>query len=302
MSAFGKVKTYWDKATDQDRRPKLLVIGVSVFAVVVVFKAKPYLADHPEVKAFVRESGRAKQTDGSSPLGAFGLLTKDSGSASGRGLLGGGDSARSTLSRASVAKVLERPLFDGKNVTLKVRLQTALDSDSGDAGVEGQILAVLDSEQASSMDAASVKLGVLRGAATPNFETKRYMTQFRELLTADGKTIGLTGVAYTPSDSMPGIPAEYSSGLPSRLIGTALNRVIVAADTVAESHVLDDGSGSAVDRELGRLARQGSSETANGLGDEASKGLRETKATLRVQAGTIIYVKTQVSRGAGGGR
>lgn len=302
MSASAKSSSFWTGHIKPSRTRLLLWIATTILGAVVFFKLKPYYVDRPVVNAYIRDDSRTKKAEG----GVFGeglnILSKNIESTTRSGLRSGTGSGRAGISRASAAKVLERPLFDGKNVTLKVRLTTALDSDSGDPGVEGQILGVVDSEQSSSMDAATVRLATLRGSATPNFETKRYMTQFRELLTSDGKLIQLTGVAYTTSDSMLGIPAEYSSGLPSRLFGTALNRVIVAADTVAESRVLDDGSGSAVDRELGRLARQGSSETANGLGDEASKGLRETKAVLRVQAGQIIFVKTQVSRGMGGVR
>ena len=303
MSSTAKIEDYWEKQIHKIPRPILFIGIVTGVAIIVFFKALPYFADNPVVHPFVRPSDQKSATDQATGIGLSSYIANAMPAPSGRPrmslpLLG----SQSAQTRASAPKVLERPLFDGKNVTLQIRISTSLDSSSGDSSIEGQILGVTDAEQSGSVDSASIKNAVIRGTATPNFDSNRYVARFTDILTVDGKSLPIAGVAFNPIDSSIGIPSDYSSGLPSRLLGGAISRVIGAADQVAQSRVIDDASQSAVDRELSMVARQGSTDTANGLGDEASKGLRETKALLKVPAGAIIFVKMQASRSSGGSR
>ncbi len=304
MSSQALATPYWSKQLKKTPRSVVLVLALTVIATLLYFKSKPLFADNPPVKAFVREDGRAKQPDSTSKWDIPQMLAGLGAHATGKvqRATGGASTTSSLSARASVPRVLERPIFDGKNVTLQVRLTTELDSASGDTSVEGRIIGVMDQDQTGSVDTTTVKNAVIRGSATPNFDAKRYMARFSEVLTTEGKAIPVAGIAFNPGDSSLGIPSEYSSGLPSRLVGSALNRVIVAADQVAETHVLDNNSDSAVSRELSRVAGQGSSETANGVGDEATRTLRETKPILKVKAGMIIFVKMQSARASGGSR
>ena len=72
MKVAGKVSVYWNKHVS--KVPRSLVLGASLTFVMFLlfFKAKPYLADNPEVKPFVRDSDRSSQkADGSRIAGRF---------------------------------------------------------------------------------------------------------------------------------------------------------------------------------------------------------------------------------------
>lgn len=301
MSSQGKVVTYWNTQTERIPRQVVLTFWLTVLTIFVCFKMKPYFIENPVVKAFIRAEDHSKTAEAKSKwnLGNLFAGTNEKDAKRESRLTFGNGTARSSVTGAPAPRVLERPLFDGKSVILQVMLLNELDSSSGDTGIEGRITGVLDQDQAGSVDSTAVFNSVIRGTATPNFDTKRYVVQFSEVLTTEGKTLPIAGIAFNPADSSIGIPSEYASGLSSRLLGSALNRVIVAADQVAANRVLDNPSENAVNRELNRVAREGSGEAANGLGDQATKSLRETKSILKVKAGTTFFIKMQAPRQSG---
>lgn len=265
--------------------------GLSLLVLLfTAFKLKPYFNNTPTVRTYTgtgdqrqrRHSAEAaKKPDGTSLLDALPAFRQ----------LRSGANARAIGVRTHV-KVIERPLLDGLTVTVSATLTRGISSLDPDLSVEAVFGVLIRSEETRELDDHSLQGGKLMGMAISNMDLKRMVLKFSELVTRDGRSYAIQATAIDPETQTVGVPAEYSSGLGSRLAGVGLSRVITAGDQLLMNQLMPNaGSASAVQQAAQEVARQMNDQAANDISLEATRGLRETKAELTLPAGTTLTLR-----------
>jgi hypothetical protein len=196
-----------------------------------------------------------------------------------------------------------RPLFDGMTATLMGAISQAISSNSGDSSIVATVVDLLPGDVSSS-DAEGIQGATLRGQFVSNFETKKVQIQFRELVTPDGRTYAVSGVAMDTDGKSIGIPADYSSGIGYRLLGATLGTVINTAEIAATSRVIENEAGqeALMSSQLNQAITTSSQGATTTISEEATRDLKNHKATLSLPAGAQFQVKLrQSAQGSPGG-
>jgi hypothetical protein len=201
------------------------------------------------------------------------------------------------------SNVQVRPLFDGMTATLMGAISQAISSNSGDSSIVATVVDLLPGDVSSS-DAEGIQGATLRGQFVSNFETKKVQIQFRELVTPDGRTYAVSGVAMDTDGKSIGIPADYSSGIGYRLLGATLGTVINTAEIAATSRVIENEAGqeALMSSQLNQAITTSSQGATTTISEEATRDLKNHKATLSLPAGAQFQVKLrQSAQGSPGG-
>jgi hypothetical protein len=196
-----------------------------------------------------------------------------------------------------------RPLFDGMTATLLGSISQAISSNSGDSSVMAIVVGLLPGD-VSEGDAEGIEGATLHGQFVSNFETKKVQIQFRDLVTPDGRTYAVSGVALDMDGKSIGVPADYSSGIGYRLLGATLGTVISTAEIAATSRVIENEAGqeALMSSQLNQAITTSSQGATTTISDEATRDLKNHKATLSLPAGTQFQVKLkQSAQGSQGG-
>jgi hypothetical protein len=186
---------------------------------------------------------------------------------------------------------------------LETELQQSLSSSSGDTSLEVSVVAMLPGEGSQAAD-SSIQGAKLSGQFQPNFETKRMMIQFRELVTSDGRRYAVSGFALDFDGQSSGVPADYSSGMATRILGATLGTAISTAEIVATSRVIENGAGqdALMSSQLNSAISSSTQGATSTISEEATKGLKSQRAVLSLSAGVHFRVKLrQVMQGQSGG-
>lgn len=192
--------------------------------------------------------------------------------------------------------VLERPLFDGQTVVLRVRSQNAYSSNDSGQPIEVRILGPLN-QRDGEIDYSPVINGRLLGTGTPNIQSKRLYIAFSELVSAEGRSYRIEGQAIGSENLTSGIEGDYSSGLPSRLLGIAIDRTIMAADQIGTAYLFSGlGPAGAGAQELRNTAMQVSQQASQNIAAEATKDLRDTPPEIKLPSGSVFLVRIRAAQ------
>ena len=264
--------------------------GVGVLALLFAFfKIRPYLGSPPTVRAYnatdsakAQHSGQTvKKPESATFLDSF---TRIRGVRFTTG-------TRSGMPKSPV-RIIERPLFDGLPVLVSARLARGISSLEPDLSTEADFVALIRTEETQELDDESMQGAKLMGVAVPNLDLKRMVLHFSEIVTREGRHYAVQATAIDPETQTQGVPADYSSGLPSRLAGVGISRVLTAADQILMAKLLPDpGRASIVQQATQEAARQLNDEAANDISLEATRNLRETKAELSLAVGTSLTLR-----------
>ena len=271
-------------------------VGVAAAGVITFFKIKPYFEHKPFIRVFM---GTPKSEGAGNKNFNLGL----DGSTSFHQVLGSkpGQTARARGGNQTNNYVIERPLFDGLTVTLKAVLMEGILSSSGSTGVQAKLLNGSDLD--GSFEASFLTDATLIGSASANFDSKTFNLSFNELITLQGKQYQISGFAFDPKTQTQGVPADYSSGLTSRIAGSILNQAIQVGQEVATSRVLTNtgSSDSIAAMEMNRAMISTSQQATGDLGTEATAGLRNTRPALSLPGGTVFTLKLSAPMHSAGG-
>ena len=264
--------------------------GFSVIALLFAFfKARPYFEHAPRVQTY----NGSEQT----PQHHSGETVKKNSNATlletltGHQISRSAGGARSGTPRTAV-KVIERPLLDGLTVTVTAVLSRGISSLEAEPDVEATFGTLIRSDDTRELDDDPLKGARLTGMAFPNLDLKRMVLKFSELVTRDGRQYAIQATAIDPETQTQGVPADYSSGLGSRLAGVGISRVITAGDQILMAKVMPDNSrASLVQQAAQESARQMNDQAANDISLEATRNLRETKAELSLPARTPLTLR-----------
>jgi len=294
-----------DKA--QLRKATAYVGGFGIALILTMFKLAPYFESHPMIRVFSSSSSGDPSEKKLSDQDQKHISETQNGPPA--GFLGRSFAAFHTIANPGSGQpvsrpknsVIERPLFDGLMVTLRVVLTQSLSSNQGTPTVEAKL--VDGADLGGSYEASFLKGATLTGTSNPNFETKRYNLQFSELIGVDGKHYSVTAFAFDENAQVVGIQANYSSGLVSRLAGSVLGRVIQIGEDVGTARVLtNSGSGDSVAAmEMNRAFLDTTHEATGNISEEVTSGLRGTRPELSIPAGTVFTIKLKASSTLSGG-
>jgi hypothetical protein len=268
--------------------------GVSFLAILFgFFKIRPYFWDSPKVRTYNR--GEPSQQHHASEMvkkdGSFSLFTSMKELRQFK--IGAG--AQRTSSTGTEVRVIERPLMDGLTVTVTAQLTRGISSLEPDTSVEAVFGALIRTDESRELDDSGLKGAKLVGVATPNMDLKRMVIRFSELVTRDGRSYAVQATAIDPETQTVGVPADYLSGLGSRLVGVGISRVITAADQILMSKLLPDSGSASIAQQTSReVAKQMNDQAANDISLETTHNLRETKAELTLPAGTPLTLRLRV--------
>jgi hypothetical protein len=265
------------------------ISGMTAALFILFLRLRPYFIEKVVVHAFTHEKGEQ------------GKKSQNKRVADGENQLDG-KKPREAGGHAQINipkdRIIERPLFDGKIVILKAVLLQTLTSKQNDGELEAQLLR--DGDLSSSFDASLLEEATLIGHGNPNFDTKRYELQFGELITKMGRHYTVSAYAIDQS-LLVGIPARYSSGLASRLAGSAINRTVQVGENIATGKLVDSsGSSTAANIEANQAISETGKQGSNELADELTKDLKSTKPELSLPAGTIFSIKLKAQSSGGG--
>ena len=269
-----------------------LICAVVIAAIIAFFKVKPYFNEHSNVVVYKdvqtvkseEEKSSAAVEMAASHIEMKELPKQRAGQFAGYSVPKSGE-RKSTL--------IERPLFDGLPVLIKAQLLNGISSKQTDKQVELKILSLKPLDKAAELDSTSFIGSRLLGQLLANLQSKRIEMRFNELISTDGRSYGVAAVALDLESNSLGAPADYSSGLPFRLLGVAIDRGINAADQIAMAKFLEKTTNdqSQVGKEIQRASIETNQQAAMNLSAETTKELRETPAELSLDAGTIIHVR-----------
>lgn len=187
--------------------------------------------------------------------------------------------------------ILERPLFDGQAVVLRVRSLNAYTSNEGSQPIEVKILGP-GIKGTSDLDFSPALGGKLIGAGSPNLAAKKLQIAFNELISADGRSYAIQGQAIDPQSLASGIEGDYSSGLPSRLLGITIDRAITTVDQIGTAYLFSSiGPQGLGAQELRTAAMQTTQQASQNIAAEATKDLRETPPEIQLPSGTSFMVR-----------
>jgi type IV secretory pathway VirB10-like protein len=149
----------------------------------------------------------------------------------------------------------------------------------------------------------SIQGAKLIGQFQPNFDTKRLQIQFREFVAPDGKHWAVAGIAMDEEESAVGVPADFSSGMGTRVLGATIGTAITTAETVATTRVLQNetGNDAILTQQLTQAATSSAQNATSNIGDEATRDLKNKKAVLSLPTGTQFKVKLRAISGGQGG-
>jgi len=281
------------------KREFLLIGSIVIVLVVGYFKFEPYFSEQSKVITSAMQSDLAKP-----PQGFFNktALPKKESKGFSFDLLQsfrvGEGSKHIEMGRASPS-IVERPLFDGLEVTFEGVLLNDVSSLATENPAQIQLQRLIPEDHSASLDPTEFEGGQIRGTISPNMNKKKLNFSFSELLNKVGRSYSITGYAVGQDIKTVGVDADYSSGLFTRLLGVALNRGIVAADQIAMAKVMDGMTdNSATSKEIQRASIETNQQASMSLSTEATKEMRETQAELSLAHGTPIFVKIRNTKGA----
>jgi hypothetical protein len=297
MSA--QVKSYRWSDKPVAAKQSILTVLLLIVGGVLVFKFRARQRALSEVHAFTQGKKDHSTTQTAQDISKSGSVAKGAINKTSRyqSRAGGAPSNRNEKG------IQERPVFDGLTVVLETELQQSLSSSSGDTSLEVSVVAMLPGEGSQAAD-SSIQGAKLSGQFQPNFETKRMMIQFRELVTSDGRRYAVSGFALDFDGQSSGVPADYSSGMATRILGATLGTAISTAEIVATSRVIENGAGqdALMSSQLNSAISSSTQGATSTISEEATKGLKSQRAVLSLSAGVHFRVKLrQVMQGQSGG-
>jgi len=274
--------------------------GLGIAVLVALFKIRPYFVEQYAVNPFVHgnEATRTGKDSGlkHSEDNRIDGFERSGGQSNGRSRARGFGGGSSGSRAQSKAMIIDRPLFDGSSVLLKAAISQSLSSNQAGGPVEAKLI---DGADLSAADERSTLVGAtLVGTANANLETKRYLIQFNELITTDGKRYPVTAYAFDEATQTAGVPGDFSSGTVTRIAGAILGRAIEVGDTVGTGKILENtGTQSVASAQVNQAFLEANHEATNEISEQATQGLRTTKAELSLSAGTVFSLKLKASDG-----
>ena len=292
---IGKLKLLKWTEKPSSSRDLVFIILILGFGIVLVAKLSPYFAE--KHKSVITKNIQTLPTTPKEILDAVNApLTASSSASNGKRFvspfagLSGGDRNKPSI--------VERPIFDGNAVILKVRSLNPYSSRESNPPLEVTVLSPLIREADSEQDFGPAEGAKLVGSANSNVSTKRLYINFSELITRSGRSFPIEGQAIQKETLSAGIVGDYSSGLPLRLLGVALDRTIMAADQVGMAYLFSsigpDGSGS---QEFKKAAMETNQQASQNIAAETTKDLRETPAEISLPTGSVFYVRVKAQSG-----
>ena len=279
-------------SSDNNGRDLIFLVVILAFGIILVAKLAPYYRGTGQSVAYNKV-----QTTPSVPKS---FLEQFSFSP----VLGrpqdGSRSSKASFSAAAKTDsnrptVIERPLFDGQYVLLRVRSLNNYSSEAGQP-IEASVVAVTGNSQ-GEIDAGPAMKAKLVGAASPNFSEKRLHITFSELISTDGRTYSVQGQAVSPDTLTSGIEGNYSSGLPARLLGIAIDRTIMAADQIGTAYLFSAvGPSGPAGQELRAAAMETNQQASQNIAAAATQDLRDTPARIDLPVGSQFYVRVRGSQ------
>jgi hypothetical protein len=279
-------------------KQSIVTVLLTVLVAILILRFRSKIRSKSDVHAFTLSKQNHSQGQTSEGI-------KSSGSVSPGKLTKVAPRARGNSNNQNqhCSNVQVRPLFDGMTATLMGAISQAISSNSGDSSIVATVVDLLPGDVSSS-DAEGIQGATLRGQFVSNFETKKVQIQFRELVTPDGRTYAVSGVAMDTDGKSIGIPADYSSGIGYRLLGATLGTVINTAEIAATSRVIENEAGqeALMSSQLNQAITTSSQGATTTISEEATRDLKNHKATLSLPAGAQFQVKLrQSAQGSPGG-
>ena len=284
------------KWTDKPELTREHVLLGAIFAIFGIgyFKLKPYFENHPTV--ITQSSQFDSHSIPESILIRLGFGHKK-GRDAGHGTSSSGGHA--SASGTNKKSVVERPLFDGIEVTLTGILQGGVSSLASENPAVISITSLVPDDTSRSFDVSEVYQALAKGSVSENRGKKHLNISFSELTTSEGRSYQITGYAFDPETKTLGVPAEYASGLGSRILGVVLDRVITGGDEVGMAALMNGVSqNSPASAQIQMASVATNQQASTELSQEATKDLRGTQPELSLPAGTEITLKIKALRGA----
>jgi hypothetical protein len=281
-------KFKWTDKPELSREHVLIAAILAVFGI-GYFKLKPYFETNSTV---ITQNLRVESHSiPKSILERFGVVHKN-----GKDIHGAGSASFSNSRGGAGAgrrSVVERTLFDGTEVTLTGILQGGISSLAPENPAVVSIHALVPDQTTSGFDVSEVYGALAKGSVSENRTKKRINISFSELTNSEGRSFQVTGYAIDPETRTMGVPADYASGLGSRLLGAVLDRVITGGDQVGMSALMNgvSNNNSATSAQLQMASVATNQQASAELSDEATKDLRGTQAELSLPAGTEVTFK-----------
>ncbi len=275
-----------------NNRDLVFIVVIVAFGLILMLKLAPYYEAHEQSIAYNRI-----QTTPSLPKQ---LLDQISIPFVGNKPATGFSFARAGRNAGHVDKnrpsVLERTLFDGQAIVLRVQSLNAYTSADTNQPIEVRVLAPAEKKQ-SDTDFSPAMGAKLIGTASPNLSAKRLYINFNELVAADGRSYPIQGQAVSSENLTTGIEGDYSSGLPSRLAGVALDQAITAVDQIGTAYLFTaigpTGIGA---QELRTAAMETNQQASSNVATEVTKDLRDTQAEMRLPANTVFLARVRANQ------
>jgi hypothetical protein len=291
MSGF--LKTFQWTEKPKVSRDMVFAAIIAVAAVILVFKLAPYFESAQKTVVYTPKDSRA--TFPKEDMGRYTLLGPQQRS------YGAGSAAPSPIQKSSNEKkgrsVVERPLFDGLSVLVRAVLLTPYSSLQSDTPIEAQIYEIQTDGSTSEIDIGPALHAKLVGVGTANLSVKKVQLRFQELVSSDGRSYAVTGMAVDPKTLAAGLEGDYSSGLGKRLLGLTLNRAMVLGDQIAVSKIIQgtaDGNDLAA-LETQRAIMETNQQATTSLSSEVTKDLRETPSVIELPQGALLTIRLRAS-------
>ncbi len=277
-------------------RDLAFVIVFLAFGLILVVKLAPYYTTHEQSVSYNKI-----QTTPSIPKSFLAQMalpfTGGSKSQSDRSVHSGSQAPAQTGEKRP--SVLERQLFDGQVVTLRVRALNSYSSMNSGQPIEVQIIGPVGKES-SEIDFTPAIGGKLLGIGSANLAIKKLNITFNELVSVDGRSYSIQGQAVESTNLAPGIEGDYSSGLATRLAGIALDRTIVAADQIGTGILFSAlGPAGPNGQQLKTAAMETNQQASQNISAEATKSLREAQATIELRSGSVFLVRLRATQQGG---
>lgn len=293
MKVFKKFK--WSDKPEV-KHEQVLIASIIGAAILAYFRLRPYFDVTGNVSTANIHNEHAqtpKNFISQFLLGGNGNSNKQNHNQSRSG--GGYSGASHSTSGSHAGSVIERPLFDGLEVTLRGVLLNSLSSLATENPVELTLSGLVPSEVTQGMDDSEVRGGTLKGRFSANLDKKRINLSFSELVTKDGRSLSVTGYAFDPESKTIGIEGDYSSGFGKRILGAVVDQAIITGDQIGMAKLITNSSDSPGAAEIQMAAVATNQQATNEIANETTKDLRNTPAELSLNAGTPIIVKIRVT-------
>lgn len=285
----GKLSTF--RWTDKSERSKdlIFIAIILAFGVLLVAKLAPYYQEKSRTVVY-----NSIQTVPNTPKD---LVEKTEARTNFIDKTRPGVSGGAWASRKNDRKnpsVAERPLFDGQSVILKVRSLNPFSSKEANQILEATVVSPFLRDTDGSIDFSITDGAKLVGTGSANFSTKRLFLTFTEMVSKEGRGYPIQAQAIDRESLASGISGDYSSGLPTRLLGIALDRAIMAADQVGTAYLFSSiGPQGPANQEFKKAAMETNNQASQNLAAEATKDLRETSQEIALPSGSEFYVRVR---------